>query len=149
MAAFSQTSSVWVRACTLPSGSLKDISKRLLAFNESRVSVGWRVSRAQAVRALSPGCLPWMRPNKETLAFSAQVDRSDERRSSGTVTTTLRSCVSCAGWGVVCCSIVVSEGCLVSFRGCEWIDRAAGLGGDAAPTCASDLYFEVVEGLTS
>ena len=56
----SQMRYVCVRAWILPSGLVKVISNRLLVFNESIEREGWRVSRAQAVSALNPGCLPWI-----------------------------------------------------------------------------------------
>jgi hypothetical protein len=64
----------------------------VLAFNESNASEGWRVSRAQAVRVLSPGCLPCIYPSSDKLASAAHVERSDWSSSSGTATTNLRSC---------------------------------------------------------
>ena len=91
IAAASEDSSACVRACILPSTELKVISKRLWVFKVRRTSEGCRVSRAQAVRALSPGCLPWILPNRETTAFSAQVDLREFRSSSGTLIIILRS----------------------------------------------------------
>lgn len=91
MVAASHVRSVYVRAWILPSGVLKVISNRLLAFNERKAREGCRVSRAQAVRALSPGCLPCILPSRETFAFSAHEVLREVRSSSGTLTTSLRS----------------------------------------------------------
>ena len=88
--AASQVSSVWVSAWILPSGKLNVISNRLLAFKDRNASDGCRVSRAQAVRALSPGCLPCILPNMDTLDFSAHDVLRVLSKSSGTLTTNLR-----------------------------------------------------------
>ena len=84
----SHVSSVWERAWIRPSEDVKVTSNNLLFFNDNKSRDGCSVSRAQAVRALSPGCLPWILPMSVTLAFSAQLDRSVKSRSSGTATTT-------------------------------------------------------------
>jgi hypothetical protein len=47
-------------------------SNKLLVFNDRRERDGCSVSRAQAVKAFSPGCLPWILPSSDTSAFAAQ-----------------------------------------------------------------------------
>ena len=79
----SQTRSVWVRAWILPSGVLNVTSNKLLALSARNIRDGYRFSWAQAMRALSPGCLPCILPNKERLVFAAQVARSVVRTASG------------------------------------------------------------------
>ena len=61
---------------------------------------GCNDSRAQAVKALSPGCLPFILPSRETSALVAHVDRNDVSSSSGTLTTRLR--VSVVELGAFC-----------------------------------------------
>ena len=78
-------------ACTLPSGCENVTSKRLFAFRESNARDGCRVSRAQAVRDLSPRCLPCIRPMSDRLALVAHVVRSDCSSSTGTAITNVRS----------------------------------------------------------
>ena len=89
-----QGRSVCVRACVMPSVELKVTSNMLVFFNDKSSIEGWRVSWAQVVRVLSPGFLPWILPNRETLAFSAHVVRSKASKFLGTLITTLRS-MSC------------------------------------------------------
>ena len=74
-------------------------SNRLLALRDKRARVGCSVSRAHAVKALSPGCLPWILPRRETSALAAHVERNAARSASGMVTTNLRlsSCNSAVG----------------------------------------------------
>ena len=58
MGVASHVSSIRVSACNLPSRCEKITSNKLLASKDKKASEWSRVSRAQAVRALSPGCLP-------------------------------------------------------------------------------------------
>ena len=71
----------------MPSGCENVTSNILLAFNESNVSEGWRVSWAHAVRVLSPGCLPCIHPSSDKLALATHVERSDWSSLSITATT--------------------------------------------------------------
>jgi hypothetical protein len=66
----------------LRSGREKVTSNNLLFLSESKERKGCSVSRAQAVRALSSGCLPCTLPINETLAFTAQLERNVARSSS-------------------------------------------------------------------
>lgn len=74
----------------LSSRSVKVTSNILLALRERRARDRCRVSRAQVVRALSPGCLPWIFPTRETYVFAAQVECSVARSASSIVTTKLQ-----------------------------------------------------------
>lgn len=95
----SQENFVCVRACNLPSDWENVTSNKLLAFKDNKVRYGCRVSRAQAVRALSQRCLPCIRPKSDRLALAAHDDRNDWSSASGTATTNFLSFVE----GVCCC----------------------------------------------
>ena len=111
MLADSPTSSVCVSACILPSRLLNVISNKLLVLRERKFRERCRLFRAQVVRALSPGCLPWMRPNRETFAFSAHVVRNVVRRSSGIVTTNLRYVVGVCVDSTCCWASILKRYC--------------------------------------
>ena len=81
---------VWFRAWILPSGVAKVTSNRLLALSDSSSKLECKFSLAHVVRALSPGCLPYIRPNSETDALVLQVAFSDDRSSSRILANNLR-----------------------------------------------------------
>ena len=80
---------------------------------DKKVKDGWSVSRAQAVSALRPGCLPWTLPRRETSALDAHVLRTFECSYSGTVMTNLRCCVWSISAMIGCCAVVGRDQCWV------------------------------------
>lgn len=83
-----------IRLCQcviLPCGCLKVTLNKLIVFKDNRERDGCRVSRAQAVKVLSPRCLPWILPNNETSALDVQVEQRDSKSASGIIATSLRN----------------------------------------------------------
>lgn len=100
MRAVSQVRSFCVSACVRPSCAVNVTSNKFLVLSESSAREGCSDSRAQGVKALSPGGLPFILPSRETFALAVHVDRNDVSSSSGKLTTRLR--VSVVELGVSC-----------------------------------------------
>jgi hypothetical protein len=85
-------------ACSLPSGCSKVTSNKLLAFNDNSVREECRVALAHDVRVFNPGCLPWTRPIRVTVAFASHLVRNVWSTGSGMLMMSLRAlpcwCVS-------------------------------------------------------
>ena len=123
MAADAHVRSVRFSACILPSGLSNVSSNTLLDFIESSLR-GWRVSRGQAVRALSPGCLPWILPKRETDDFPSQWVRKVASSLSESLATSLRDS-SPTVVGIVAADVPAGKLCILL----ESVDLATGCGG--------------------
>ena len=129
----SHESSAWVNTWILPPRNLKLTSNKLLVFNEKKEGDGWRVSWAQAMRTLSPGCLPCILPRRHNYALVAQVEHNVANNASGIVATSLRVTFCC----VVSTGLVPLDGLssMMMCCGCKGGEGNVYFGWILQPSC--------------
>lgn len=82
-------------------------SNKLFVFSDRKEREECSVSRAQAVKALSPGCLPCILPRSDTSAFAAQVEQRVSSTAAGMLAISLRG----SSFGVVSSGARPGSGC--------------------------------------